>query len=91
MQVLVETREVKEEGFLSLLGKNVEIFCGVYIYAGKLVGVNSTCVKLANPHLVYETGGFLDKKYKDAQPMGREFHYVATTLIESFGESFKLN
>jgi hypothetical protein len=90
MQVFVETKEVKEEGFLSLLGKNVEIFCGVYIYAGKLVGVNSTCVKLANPHLVYETGGFLDKKYKDAQPMGREFHYVATTLIESFGESQKL-
>lgn len=90
MQVLVETKEVQEEGFLALLGKNVEIFCGVYIYAGKLVGVNSTCVKLANPHLVYETGGFLDKKYKDAQPMGREFHYVATTLIESFGESHKL-
>lgn len=90
MKVLVETKEVQEEGFLSLLGKNVEIFCGVYIYAGKLVGVNNTCVKLANPHLVYETGGFLDKKYKDAQPMGREFHYVATTLIESFGESHKL-
>ena len=90
MQVLMNVQEVKEEGFMALLGKNVEIFCGVYIYAGKLVGVNSTCVKLANPHLVYETGGFLDKKYKDAQPMGREFHYVATTLIESFGESHKL-
>jgi len=90
MQVLVETKEVKEEGFLSLLGKNVEIYCGVYIYAGKLVGVNSSCVKLANPHLVFETGAFSDKKFKDAQHMGREFHYVATTLIESFGESTKL-
>lgn len=90
MKVLVETKEVKEEGFLSLLGKNVEIFCGIYIYAGKLVGVNDTCVKLSNPHLVYETGGFLDEKYKDAQPMGREFHYVATTMIESFGETHKL-
>ena len=90
MITIVETKEVEKEGFLALLGKNVEIFCGVYIYAGKLVGVNPTCVKLANPHLVYETGGFLEKKYKDAQPMGREFHYVATTLIESFGESHKL-
>jgi hypothetical protein len=90
MKVFVETKEVEKEGFLSLLGKNVEIFCGVYIYAGKLVGVNDTCVKLANPHLVYETGGFLDKKYKDAQPMGREFHYIASTLIESFGECHKL-
>jgi hypothetical protein len=90
MLVLQNVKEVENEGFAALLGKNVEIFCGVYIYAGKLVGVNNTCVKLENPHLVYETGGFLDKKYKDAQPMGRTFHYVATTLIESFGESHKL-
>ena len=90
MQVLVETKEVKEEGMLALLGQNIEIFCGVYIYAGKLVGVNDKCVKLSNPHLVYETGGFLDKKYKDAQPMGREFHYVAMGFIESFGISHKL-
>lgn len=90
MLVVQNLAEIKEEGFLALMGKNVEIFCGVYIYAGKLVGVNATCVKLQNPHLVYETGEFLDKKYKDAQPMGREFHYIATTLIESFGESHKL-
>lgn len=90
MKALVETKEVDKEGMDALLGQNVEIFCGVYIYAGKLVGVNSTCVKLSNPHLVYETGGFLDKKYKDAQPMGREFHYVATGFIESFGVSHKL-
>lgn len=90
MHILKEIVEVADEGFHALLGKNVEIYCGVYIYAGKLVGVNTTCVKLANPHLVYETGAFLDKKYKDAQHMGREFHYVASTLIESFGESHKL-
>jgi len=90
MLVLKEVQEIKDEGFAALLGKNVEIFCGVYIYAGKLVGVNTTCVKLANPHLVFETGGFLDKKYKDAQPMGREYHYIASTLIESFGETHKL-
>ena len=90
MITIVETKEVKEEGFMALLGKNIEIFCGNYIYAGKLVGVNTTCVKLANPHLVYETGGFMDKKYKDAQNMGREFHYIATTLIESYGECYKL-
>lgn len=90
MQVLIETKEVKEEGYMALLGKNIEVFCGIYIYAGKLVGVNNTCIKLSNPHLVYETGGFLDKKYKDAQPMGREFHYISTTFVESFGESHKL-
>lgn len=90
MKVLATISEVKEEGMLALIGQNVEIFCGIYIYAGKLVGVNDTCVKLANPHIVYETGGFLDKKYKDAQQMGREFHYVATGFIESFGVTHKL-
>ena len=90
MKVLVETKEVQEEGWLSLLGKNVEIFSGVYIYAGKLVGVNDRCIKLENPHLVYETGAFLDKKYKDAQHMGRTHHYIALNFVESFGESHKL-
>jgi hypothetical protein len=90
MKVLQTVVENQEEGFLALIGQNVEVFCGIYIYAGKLVGVNQTCIKLANPHLVYETGAFSDKKYKDAQSMGREFHYIQTTFIESFGVSHKL-
>ena len=90
MKLIQNVVEVKEEGLLALIGKNVEVFCGVYIYAGKLVGVNDTCIKLANPHLVYETGAFIDKKYKDAQHMGREFHYVSMGLMESFGETHKL-
>lgn len=90
MKVFVETKEVADEGMPSLLGQNIEVFCGIYIYAGRLVGVNTTCIKLANPHIVYETGGFLDKKYKDAQQMGKEFHYIATGFIESFGVSHKL-
>lgn len=90
MQVLQNVVEVAEEGFLSLIGKNVEIYCGIYIYAGKLVGVNSTCIKLENPHLVYETGAFTDKKYKDAQHMGRDAHYIQCAFVESFGISTKL-
>jgi hypothetical protein len=90
MKVIQNVVEVKEEGLLALIGQNVEVFCGIYIYAGKLVGVNDTCIKLGNPHIVYETGPFLDTKYKDAQPMGREFHYIQTTFIESFGVSHKL-
>jgi hypothetical protein len=90
MKVLQTITEKEEEGFMALMGENVEIFCGIYIYAGKLVGVNNTCIKLANPHIVYETGAFLEKKYKDAQPMGREFHYIQMGFIESFGISHKL-
>ena len=82
--------EFEEDAFLDLLGKNVEVFCGIYIYAGKLVGVNQTCIKLENPHLVYETGAFSDKRYKDAQHLGRSHHYVLIHGIESFGESLKL-
>ena len=90
MKVFVETKEIAREGFEALLGQNVEVFCGNYIYAGKLVGVNTTCIKLSNPHLVYEPGAFHDKKYKDAQSMNREFHYISTHFVESFGVSTKL-
>lgn len=90
MQVLKNVVEVKEEGLLALIGQDVELFGGIYIYAGKLVGVNDKCVKLSNPHIVYETGPLDGKKYKDAQHMGKEFHYVSTNFIESFGVTTKL-
>lgn len=80
--------EVQEEGLLSLLGKQVEIRCNIYIYAGTLVGVNDTCVKLDNAAIVYETGPFTDAKYKDAQKIG-DNQYICTALMESFGESQK--
>lgn len=76
--------EVENEGLMALLGKNVTLFCVNYIYAGKLVGVNKTCVKLENAHLVFETGSFTDSKFKDAQKLNKEF-YVQVMAIESFG------
>jgi hypothetical protein len=76
--------EVQNEGLVSLLGKTVTLFCVNYIYAGKLVGVNQTCVKLENAHIVYETGSFSDSKYKDAQKLNKDF-YVQVAAIESFG------
>lgn len=80
----VEVIEVENEGMISLLGQQVEIRCNVYIYAGILVGVNQTCVKLDNMAIVYETGSFSEAKYKDAQKVG-DGQYVALGLIESFG------
>ena len=84
MKVLIE--EKLGEGLESLLGKEVTLFCINYIYAGKLVGVNATCVKLENPKIVYETGSFTDKKWKDAQELPHQYFYVATQAVESFGE-----
>lgn len=85
----VEVVEVENEGFVSLLGQQVEIRCNVYIYAGVLVGVNDFCVKLDNAAIVYETGSFTDLHYKDAQKIG-DGQYVSTGLIESFGPCTKI-
>jgi len=82
MKVMVT--EVENEGLEALMGKTVTLFCGVYIYTGKLMGVNDTCVKLENAGIVYETGPFNQKNWKDMQPLPDEW-YVATQSIESFG------
>ena len=89
MKILVN--EVENEGLESLLGKQVVLWCGVYIYAGKLVGVNGTCVKLDNAKVVYETGPHGDAKFKDAQEVtnGTPW-YITTQAIESFGETHKV-
>jgi len=78
-----EVIEVATEGFISLLGKTVTLFCANYIYTGKLIGVNDTCVKLQNPKIVYETGAFSEKDWKDAQSLPNDL-YVMQGLIESF-------
>lgn len=82
MKRLVE--EVEGEGLLSLLGQRVTLFCSAYIYTGKLVGVNETCVKLTHASIVYETGELGDKTWKDAQKLPQDW-YVQLTAVESFG------
>ena len=67
-----------------LMGQRITLFCMNYIYTGKLVGVGMTCVKLSDPAIVYETGAFSDKAWKDAQPLPNDL-YVSTAAIESFG------
>lgn len=85
MKTLVNVVEVEKEGFMALLGQHVMIFCANYIYAGTLVGVNDDCVKLEGSKIVYETGPFSDKKYKDAQDLPASSWYIQKTAIESFG------
>jgi hypothetical protein len=82
MRKLVEN--VDTEGFDALLGENVTCFCAVYIYTGKLVGVNDEYVKLENPKIVYETGAFTEKNWKDAQALPNAM-YIQKGMIESFG------
>ena len=84
MKVIQTVTEVSGEGLEGLLGQTVTFFCAVYIYTGKLVCVNSTCVKLEDPKIVYETGAFTDKSWKDAQALPHDF-YLMTSMIEGFG------
>jgi len=82
MRKIVE--EVSGEGLEKLLGERVTLFCGNYIYTGKLIGVNTSCVLLQDAGVVYETGAFTDKKWKDMQPLPGDW-YVQTAWVESFG------
>ena len=76
--------EVAGEGLEKLLGERITIFAANYIYTGILSGVNESCVLLTQAAVVYETGPFGDKKWKDAQDLSDEW-YVQIHAIESFG------
>ena len=82
MRKIVE--EVSGEGLEKLLGERVTLFCASYIYTGKLIGVNQSCVLLTDAAIVYETGAFNDKLWKDAQKLPNDW-YVQMGMIESFG------
>ncbi len=83
MKKIVTVTEVEGEGLESLLGKRITIFALNYIYTGELEGVNQTCVKLKDASIVYETGSFTDKSWKDAQSLPNAL-YVQMGAIESF-------
>ena len=82
MRKIVE--EVSGEGLEKLLGARVTLFCGNYIYTGKLIGVNTACVLLQDAAIVYETGPLTTKEWKDAQKLPGDW-YVQLAWVESFG------
>lgn len=84
MKKLVSIQEVSGEGLEALLGEEVLLMCMNYSYAGKLVGVNEKFVLLENCRIVYETGEWSAKAWKDAQKVGDKW-YVSTASIESYG------
>ena len=89
MKVIEETRQLQPmpsdgDGLEALISQRITLFCMNYIYTGKLVGVNDTCVKLTDAAIVYETGALTDKAWKDAQSLPNDW-YVAMASIESFG------
>ena len=85
MKKVMQVVEVENEGYMALIGKRVTLFCMNYIYTGDLVGVNDTCILLENPSIVYETGAFSTKDWKDAQALPNSI-YINTAAVEAFGE-----
>ena len=84
MKILVDEKD--QEGLEALLGETITVFCALYFYTGKLVGVNTTCIKIEDPYIVYETGAFSEKGWKDAQKLPHKYWYIQTGMIESFGK-----
>lgn len=82
MKKLVQVQEIEGEGLEALMGEQVILFCGNYFYAGKLTGVNEKFVLLEDGGIVYETGAFSDKAWKDFQKIGAV--YVMVSHIEAF-------
>ena len=83
MKKLIEIDET--EGFQKLMGEKVTLMCNAYFYTGKLIGVNTDCVLLQDPAIIYETGEWSSKDWSDAQKLPTDALYVQIGHIESFG------
>ena len=83
MKRLIE--ETEDDGFSPLMGEKVTLLCANYFYTGKLVGVNEGFVEIEDPAIVYETGEWSDKMYKDVQALGCKTLRVRVAAIEAYG------
>ena len=83
MKKLVQVTEVEGEGLMGFMGQRLTLFCLNYIYTGTLIGVNDQCVRLDDAAIVYETGPFNEKNWKDAQKLPHPV-YVMVACVESF-------
>lgn len=79
---MLVVRSDKSEGIEQYLGKRVTIFGVVYIYTGDLVAIDKTWARLENAAIVYETGSFSEKNWKDAQALPHPI-FVKLSSIES--------
>ena len=84
MKRIIEAQEVAGEGLEKFIGERITLYCQIYIYTGKLVGVNADFVLLEDASVVYETGGYDAKEWADAQKLPNDW-YVTKQSIESFG------
>jgi len=84
MKRLIE--ETDDDGFSPLLGETVTLLCANYFYTGKLIGAKVDFVELDDPSIIYETGAWSEKNWKDAQALGCKTLRVRTAAIEAYGK-----
>ena len=82
MKRLVE--EVEDDGFTPFTGKRITLLCMNYFYTGKLVAVNKDFVELSDAAIIYETGEWTAKKWKDAQSLPGNVR-VRIATVEAYG------
>ena len=83
MKKLVQVENVEAEGLMALMGQRVTLFCMNYIYTGLLAGVDDSCVCLEDAGIVFETGDFSHKDWKDYQKLPNSV-YVQLSAVEAF-------
>ncbi len=79
MKTLIETNEF---GLETLLNQRITFFGLNYIYTGNLKAFDNEWATLENAGIVYETGAFTDKDWKDYQSLPHPVR-VRLSSIES--------
>jgi len=82
MKRLVE--EIEDDGFTPFLGQRITLLCMNYFYTGKLIATNKDFVELTDAAIIYETGEWNTKGWKDAQPLPGNVR-VRVATIEAYG------
>ena len=81
MKRIVET---SDGGFDAVLGKRIVFYCGVYIYAGEIVGVNDDHIEIDSAVLVYDTGAHSSREWTTAEDLPGPWRIMKQS-IESWG------
>lgn len=67
------------------VGQYVALWCGVYIYAGKLVAISDNFVQLSDAGVVYDTGPLTGQSFRDFQRLPGGSWLASLRSIESAG------
>lgn len=82
-KVVVQETETTVYDELLAQDEYVTVMCLNYFYHGELVGVNGDSIVLNDAKIVYETGKFSEKGFKDAQSLCATETYIKKDCIES--------